>query len=271
MVAVQKSPRTRLYAVAEGQQGLFTARQAVAAGFDRRNHTYHVSRGNWVREARGIYRLSRFPRTPESDFSLWSLWSMGESTSPVGVLSHETALSIHDLSDVLPAKIHMTVPKDFGTRDVPDVLSLHRSDLSPTEIENRSEYRVTTVLRTFLDLAEAQTIAPDLLVQGLVQALERGSLTIAQAESHESLRKHLLEIQKYRDSEPLYKLLKMFFKPPGEPTPEYEQGMRKSAVLLDLALVSLGKWLMTPNSKIANRKSLERRLQPTPDEETQDP
>ena len=38
----------RLQQVAGEQRGFFTARQAVQAGFDARNHTYHVKAGNWT-------------------------------------------------------------------------------------------------------------------------------------------------------------------------------------------------------------------------------
>jgi len=250
--------KARLYTVAESQQGLFTARQAVASGYDRRNHSYHLARGNWVHEARGIYRLSQFPRSPESDYVLWSLWSMGESTTPVGVLSHETAMLLHKLSDVLPAKIHLTVPRDFGLREVPEVLILHRSDLKPADTEARSGYRVTTVLRTLLDVGAAQTLAPDLMAQAIAQALERGTLTLAQVQEHELLRQHLHEVQKVRDTEPLAKVLKMFLTPPSQPTPEYERRVRKAAGLIQQGLESLGEWLSKPRSDNAARKLLNR-------------
>jgi hypothetical protein len=252
MASSRNSSRTRLYAVAEGQQGLFTARQAVAAGFDRRNHTYHVARGNWVREARGIYRLSRFPRTAESDYSLWTLWSMGESATPKGVFSHETALSIHKLSDALPAKLHMTVPKDFGSRETPAVLVLHRAELSAADVEDRPGYRVTTVLRALLDLAVQGTLSRDLLVQALFQALDRGLITAAQAEGHEPLRELLPDIEKLREAEPLYKLLKLFLKPP----PEQERAVRDMAVKLQPGLESFLDWVTSSKPKEALKKFL---------------
>ena len=68
----KKTPSRALYQVAEGQQGLFTARQAVQAGYNERNHPYHVKSGNWVKEYRGIYRLKNFPYAPDSQLSLWS-------------------------------------------------------------------------------------------------------------------------------------------------------------------------------------------------------
>ena len=47
---IKKTPSEILYQVAEGQQGLFTARQVIQAGYDERNHPYHIKSGNWIKE-----------------------------------------------------------------------------------------------------------------------------------------------------------------------------------------------------------------------------
>ena len=106
-------PRSELFTVADDQQGYFTAQQAEKAGYRKSNHSYHVKAGNWIREGRGIYRLAAFPRTDDSQLIVLSLWSRNRQGRPMGVYSHETALSIHNLSDAMPAKLHMTVPKGF--------------------------------------------------------------------------------------------------------------------------------------------------------------
>ena len=64
----------RLYEVAEDQQGLFTTKQAKAAGFAENTHPYHVQVGNWIREYRGIYRLALFPATEHPDLVQWAPW-----------------------------------------------------------------------------------------------------------------------------------------------------------------------------------------------------
>jgi hypothetical protein len=185
---------------------------------------------------------------------------MGESTYPKGVLSHETALSIHNLTDVLPAKIHLTVPEDFGVRETPPVLVLHRNNLAPSEIEQRAGYRVTSVLRTFLDLAAGGTLSKDVLVQGIFQAVERGTLTIEQVRNHKSLNEYLPEIQKYEDADSMYKLLRTFIKPPANRIPGYEQDLRKASVTLQAGLESLIKWVTKPRPNVAHRKLLKRGL-----------
>jgi hypothetical protein len=42
-----------------------------------------------------------------------SLWSRDRSDRPQAVASHITALELHHLSDVLPTRIHLTVPRSF--------------------------------------------------------------------------------------------------------------------------------------------------------------
>jgi hypothetical protein len=68
--------------------------------------------GNWIREHRGIYRLALFPTTDRPELVLWALWSRNRNEEVEGVYSHHTALSLYDLSDLNPSKLHMTVPTD---------------------------------------------------------------------------------------------------------------------------------------------------------------
>jgi hypothetical protein len=61
----------KLYETAHAQGGFFTARQAREAGYGDSVHPYQVRSGNWVREARGVYRLTQFPTPsmPEPRFT----------------------------------------------------------------------------------------------------------------------------------------------------------------------------------------------------------
>ena len=171
---VKKSPEV-LYKVAESQQGLFTARQAVQAGYDERNHPYHVKSGNWVKEHRGIYRLKNFPYSSDSQFSLWSLWSCNKKGQVQGVYSHETALQIYNLSDLSPSKLHMTVPTNFrrGT-SIPDILVLYKNTLKPSEWQTIADYRVTTPTRTLHDIISSQSISEEFISQTIREGLSRG-------------------------------------------------------------------------------------------------
>jgi predicted transcriptional regulator of viral defense system len=173
----KESLKDLLYKIAAGQGGYFTARQAVSAGFSGKNHAYYVKRGTWTREWRGIYRLVRYPIPDDAHYALWGVWSLNNKGEVQGVYSHETALSIFDLSDVQPTKMHMILPRGcrrHGT--IPPVLILHHAELKPSEFEERSGYRVTKPFRTIADLVRARTISPEFLKQAVQQALERGSL-----------------------------------------------------------------------------------------------
>src|SRR6266511_346392 len=97
--------RRRLLALAATQSGYFTAAQALDAGYSYPPQGYHAKRGNWLRVDRGIYRFPEWPTGPREDLVRWSLWSRGRA-----VVSHETALSVHELGDVDPAHVHLTVP-----------------------------------------------------------------------------------------------------------------------------------------------------------------
>lgn len=172
------SNKDKIFELADSQQGFFTAKQAEQCGFTRSNFHLKLSSGEWTQEGRGIYRLARYPVTDRPELVLWSLWSRNLQDAPQGVWSHETALDIHELSDVMPAKMHMTVPQGFRRRiETPQVLCLHYANLEQSEIEGRQGCRVTTPFRTLLDVFEAETVADNFLSQALHQALERGLVT----------------------------------------------------------------------------------------------
>ncbi len=188
----RKEAAKRLYEVAEGQQGFFTTKQAKTAGFAENTHPYHVHAGNWIREHRGIYRLASFPRGERPDLMLWSLWSRNRGEAMQGVYSHQTALSLYDLTDVMPAKLHMTVPKGFRRNsEIPRVLVLHFADLSESDIGAAHGVRVTKPIRTILDLLEGGDMQPATLRQALREGVRRGLIRRSEiAEARKRLADH---------------------------------------------------------------------------------
>jgi len=179
-----KQSADRLFEIAEAQQGYFTAKQANGAGFDNKNHHYHVRSGNWIRECRGVYHLAKFPIAENPDMIAWSLWSRDRADHPQGVYSHETALSIYNLSDIMPAKLHMTVPPGFRRNaSIPGVLVLHRGRLYSDEIETMQGFRATRPLKTIADLIAADTVSPDHLKQAVQEAVERGLISKSKVEA----------------------------------------------------------------------------------------
>jgi predicted transcriptional regulator of viral defense system len=158
--------RRRLAALAGEQSGHFTAAQALSVGYSYSAQKFHVDRGNWLRVDRGLFRLPEWPVGDHEHLVRWSLWSDGRA-----VVSHETALAVHDLGDVNPAVIHLTVPPNFRSRP-PDGIRLHRGDLPEGDIWHYEGFRITTPLRTLLDVA-AGTLDLDQLGYAMQQACER--------------------------------------------------------------------------------------------------
>ncbi|HEV2238545.1 MAG TPA: hypothetical protein VGR57_17945, partial [Ktedonobacterales bacterium] len=122
---------------------------------------YHVAHGNWERVARGVFRLRDYPLPEREDLIVLSLMSHDRSGQPQAVFSHETALVLHDLGDVNPARIHLTAPPGFR-RHLPSEIILHRALLQPVDWEERDGYRVTTPLRTLTDIAATPASWPAL-------------------------------------------------------------------------------------------------------------
>jgi predicted transcriptional regulator of viral defense system len=185
---VYKKMAQRLYEWASAQGGYFTSKQAQQAGYARSTRSYNVKAKNWVREHRGIYRLANYPMPERPDLIAWSLWSSNRQGQPEGVYSHETALTVYDLSDVNPSKIHMTVPSDFRrSGPIPKVLVLHRSSVGKKEVEVMHGFKVTRPLKTIADLLVSKSVQMDHMEQAVKQAFRRGLITSHELQSAEHL------------------------------------------------------------------------------------
>jgi hypothetical protein len=186
MAQSHREASRRLFEIAEQQQGFFTPKQAKAAGFAENTHPYHVQVGNWVREYRGIYRLALFPVTDRPDLVLWALWSRNRNEEIEGVYSHHTVLSFYDLSDLNPAKLHMTVPASFRrSSEIPGVLVLHYADLPESDVETVQGFKITRPLRAILDLIEAGTVEQNFIRQAITQGVDRGLITRPEVRSRQ--------------------------------------------------------------------------------------
>ena len=125
-----------------------------------------------MRVDRGIFRLRDFPPAEREDLIRWSIWSRDQKGIPQAVVSHDTALTVHDLSDVMPGRVHLTVPRGFRKR-VPAGCVLHFTLLAQGEIESRPGYSVTTPMRTLIDVA-GSALSQEHLDAAVREALERG-------------------------------------------------------------------------------------------------
>ncbi|MCX6553314.1 MAG: type IV toxin-antitoxin system AbiEi family antitoxin domain-containing protein [Acidobacteria bacterium] len=174
-----------LYEIAEGQSGFFTAAQARAAGLHQVRLVQLAKQGDIARETRGVYRFTRFPVTQLGHYMAAVLWPQVRRPDVVGVVSHQSALSIHGLSDVNPARIHLTLPGILRLRrQVPKALVIHYADLAPGDVERVEGVPVTTPARSIRD-AHAGHLGSDVVGTAIADGRRSGALGLAEADALE--------------------------------------------------------------------------------------
>lgn len=162
--------RRRLFNLAAEQAGYFTASQAKRLGYSYQAQAHHVAAGNWLRIDRGLFRLTEWISGVHDELSRWTLWSKGK-----GVVSHESALAVHELGEFESAYVHLTVPPGFRSRD--SAVVLHQADLADIDIVQRTGYRVTSVVRSIVDVSATGVDAAQ-LNRAIREAQERGLLSL---------------------------------------------------------------------------------------------
>ena len=161
-----------LAALAHEQGGYFTAKQAQKIGYGYRHLDYHETAGNFERVDHGLYRLPTVPPSEHDNLIRLTFWSRNRKDVPQAVISHESALVLHELSELLPHKTHLSVPPKFRKAPPPGSV-LHKAIVLPEEVEEREGFRVTTPLRTLLDVA-AGDVSQEQLGKAVEDALARG-------------------------------------------------------------------------------------------------
>ncbi len=161
----------QLYAIAESQAGYFTAAQAIEVGMDRSTLSHHARPGGrYQRVGRGLYRLRHFPSSAhEPVVSAWlALHGAG------AVVSHDSALELYALADVIPDVVHLSVPRSQRGQRPRAGVRLHTlvRPLEPDETRPVAGVVATSPERTLLDCAAGGT-APEQVELAIRQALAR--------------------------------------------------------------------------------------------------
>ena len=174
--------RDRVFERAAEQHGYITTRDARDLGIDPTQLRLMAARGRLERVGRGVYRVPLLPRTQHDDLAEAVAWTLGR-----GVVSDESALVLHNLSDVSPSRIHLTVPRDNHPRAVGgEFYLLRRRDLAPADVTEHDGIPVTTVARTIRDCLFGGT-DPYQLRLAIGQAVDRGLLRRVEAEEVRTL------------------------------------------------------------------------------------
>ncbi len=169
--ATARPDHSRLFEIASEQGGYFTAEQARECRYSWALLAHHVKSRRFLRVRRGLYRYREYPSSPRED--VLAAWlAVGKESA---VVSHDSALDLLDLSDVIPDAAHLTVPR--SRRNLPTLpgVRIHTTvrPLRPSDVTHRDGMVVTSAARTILDAAEAGT-APDQVELAVVEAVERG-------------------------------------------------------------------------------------------------
>ncbi|MGH9112749.1 MAG: type IV toxin-antitoxin system AbiEi family antitoxin domain-containing protein, partial [Acidimicrobiales bacterium] len=172
MPADRRELRRHLFEVVARQGGYFTAAQAKTVGYSYQAQAHHVSAGNWLRVGRGLFRLAEWVPEVHDDLIRWTLWTRGRAT-----VSHETALAVHGIGELESARVHLTAPPGFSMRH--DAVVIHHAELPSPDVVEHTGFKVTTVVRSLVDVA-AFGADEEQLARAIDEAAVAGLLTLRQ-------------------------------------------------------------------------------------------
>jgi predicted transcriptional regulator of viral defense system len=174
-VAVRAERRSaHLFEVASEQWGYFTAAQARANGYSKALLAHHAKSRRFIRVHQGLYRFREYPSSPRED--VIAAWLA--AGKEMALVSHESALDLLGLSDVVPERVHITVPRARRYRTAPRGVVVHTTTrrLGRSDVAIRQGIRLTGPVRSIMDAAQAGT-APEQIMAAIGQALDRGLAT----------------------------------------------------------------------------------------------
>jgi predicted transcriptional regulator of viral defense system len=167
-----------LFPTAMRQMGYFTLEQAHEAGVSSRMVLHHARQGRFVRVSRGVYRFRDYP-DPPTDFPVAWL-AVSRLADGRAAISHGSALYLHDLSELLPRVIDVTVDRSqrglTAPRRPPIRIRTTVDWPSTQDLQVRGGAVVTSPIRTLIDCAVSD-VERDQLVQAYSEAEARGWLT----------------------------------------------------------------------------------------------
>jgi Transcriptional regulator, AbiEi antitoxin len=168
-----------LFGLAEDQMGYITTAQAAEARIRPMTLVMMARRGTLERVSQGVYRLVDFPGHPLAQYMQATLWPYDQR----GILSHETALSLYEMSDADPPRVHLTVPAAYRIqRSVPSYLAIHHGDLPPSDVTTFERMPITTPERAIRDCIVAH-IGPAIIRPAIEDGVRSGRFTAATAAS----------------------------------------------------------------------------------------
>lgn len=163
-----------LWEVAVDQYGYVTSKDARRLGVNTVELGKLAARGQIEHVSYGIYRFPQLPVTPLDSYMLATLWAAGR-----GVLSHDTALDLHEVCDINPSKLHITVPGRRPERRGGEHYVVHSEPLGDGEVTWHEAIPIVTVAKA-IEQGIAVGVSSHLLTQALQTARDRGAITEAE-------------------------------------------------------------------------------------------
>lgn len=177
--------QSQLWEIALDQHGYVTSADARSLGINVVELGKLSHRRQLERVAYGIYRFPQLPVTQLDSYMLAALWAGGR-----GVLSHNTALELHELCDINPDKIHLTVPRSYQPRRPGgEFYVIHHEDLGERQIGRFENIPIVTPA-TAIEQTIASGVPSHLLRQALETGRARGVVT---RDGHTKLTQRLQE------------------------------------------------------------------------------
>jgi predicted transcriptional regulator of viral defense system len=166
------------------QHGYITTRDADGLGVNPQRLRLMKQRGALTPISRGVFRFPDVPAGALDQYVEAALWPLEAQ----GVISHATALDLHELCDINPSRIDVTVPPGFRTtRTPPPVVRLHREAVPEDEITWHEGIPIVGVYRAIRGSID-QHVGWNLIEQAIDTARRSGRLTAGQADELRALR-----------------------------------------------------------------------------------
>lgn len=163
---MRRNVKRILYDIAEDQMGYVTSAQAREAGVHPALLVQLANRDWLTRTSHGVYRLVDFPVHRHLQYMEATFWPYRRR----GVISHHTALDLYEVCDILPNKVHITLPPGYRVQRPPlNYLVLHYGDHAPDDVRPFNGFPITSPVRTIRDCI-AVHIGPALVEPAIREA-----------------------------------------------------------------------------------------------------
>ena len=162
----------RLLERAVDQHGLLTPDDARAAGTTE-NALRRLARSGVIdRLGYAVYQVPQLAGDPLAQYQEALLWVRAPAA-----LTHDTALDLHRLCDINPAKVHVTADARYRRKTAPTWIEVHTGDVGGDDFTWLEGLRVATPARAIRD-GIATHVGQQFIDQAIETGRQRGVLTM---------------------------------------------------------------------------------------------